>query len=94
VSLIGFHDAHCRTRFLVENPCNKFYSNLKKKFRHANFHFILQQRVVFTAPIITKLLTACKTPGNDQLDTQLLYFIIRLLQSSTCFSNVVLIIRR
>ena len=26
-----------------------------------------------------------KTLANDQLDTQLLYFIIRLLQSSTCF---------
>jgi len=25
--------------------------------------------------------------GNDQLDTKLLYFIIRLLQSSTCFEE-------
>ena len=25
--------------------------------------------------------------GNDQLDTQVLYFIIRLLQSSTCFEQ-------
>ena len=25
--------------------------------------------------------------GNDQLDTRLTYFIIRLLQSSTCFEQ-------
>ena len=31
---------------------------------------------------------------NDQLDAQLSYFIIRLLQPSTCSSNVVLIIRK
>ena len=31
--------------------------------------------------------------GNDQLDTQLLYFII-LLCSSTCFEHYMLIIRR
>ena len=31
---------------------------------------------------------------NNQLDTQLLYFTIRLLQSSTCFENYMLIIRR
>ena len=30
---------------------------------------------------------------NDQLDAQLLYFIIRLLQFSTCFEQLVLIIR-
>ena len=27
------------------------------------------------------------TSANDQLDAQLLYFIIRLLQSSTCFEQ-------
>ena len=27
------------------------------------------------------------TTANDQLDAQLLYFIIRLLQSSTCFEQ-------
>ena len=32
--------------------------------------------------------------GNDQLDTQLLYFTIRLSCSSTCFENYLLIIRR
>ena len=32
--------------------------------------------------------------GNDQLDTQLLYFTIRLLWSSTCFEHYMLIIRR
>ena len=32
--------------------------------------------------------------GNDQLDTQLLYFTIRLLWSSTCFEHCMLIIRR
>jgi len=31
---------------------------------------------------------------NDQLDTQLLYFTIHLLWSSTCFKHYVLIIRR
>ena len=31
---------------------------------------------------------------SDQLEAQILHFIIRLLQSSTCFDNVVLIIRR
>jgi hypothetical protein len=31
---------------------------------------------------------------SDQLDTHLLYFIIRPLQSSTCFEHYVLIIRR
>jgi hypothetical protein len=31
---------------------------------------------------------------NDQLDTYLLYFTIRLLKSSTCFENYMLIIRR
>ena len=31
---------------------------------------------------------------NDQLDTHLLYFTIRLLQSSTCFKHYMLIIRR
>ena len=31
---------------------------------------------------------------NDQLDTHLLYFTIRLLQSSTCFEHYMLIIRR
>jgi len=34
------------------------------------------------------------TSANDQLDAQLLYFIIRLLQSSNVLSNFVLIIRR
>jgi len=34
------------------------------------------------------------TSPNGQRDAQLLYIIIRLLQSSMCFSNVVLIIRR
>ena len=32
--------------------------------------------------------------GSDQLDTQLLYFTIRLLWSSTCFEHYMLIIRR
>ena len=32
--------------------------------------------------------------GNDQLDTQLLYFTIRLLRSSTCFEYYTLIVRR
>ena len=32
--------------------------------------------------------------GNDQLDTQLLYFTIRLLWSSTCFEHYMFIIRR
>ena len=32
--------------------------------------------------------------GNDQLDTQLLYFSIRLLWSSICFEYYMLIIRR
>ena len=31
---------------------------------------------------------------NDQLDTHLLYFTIRLLQPSTCFEHYTLIIRR
>ena len=31
---------------------------------------------------------------NDQLDTHLLYFTIRLLQTSTCFEHYVHIIRR
>jgi hypothetical protein len=31
---------------------------------------------------------------NDQLDTQLFYFTIRLLRSSTCFAHYMLIIRR
>ena len=31
---------------------------------------------------------------NDQLDTHLLYFTIRPLQSSTCFEHYILIIRR
>ena len=31
---------------------------------------------------------------NDQLDAHLLYFTIRLLQSSTCFEHYMLIIRR
>ena len=31
---------------------------------------------------------------NGQLDTQLLYFTIRLLRSSTCFERYMLIIRR
>jgi len=31
---------------------------------------------------------------NDQLDTHLLYFTIRLLQSSTCFEHYLPIIRR
>jgi hypothetical protein len=32
--------------------------------------------------------------GNDQLDTQLVYFTIRLLWSSTCIEHYMLIIRR
>ena len=36
----------------------------------------------------------CLILGNDQLDTQLLYFTIRLLWSSTCFQHYMLIIRR
>jgi len=28
-----------------------------------------------------------KTPANDQLDAQFIYFIISLLQSSTCFEQ-------
>ena len=32
--------------------------------------------------------------GNDRLDTQLLYFTIHLLCSSTCFEHYMLIIRR
>ena len=32
--------------------------------------------------------------GNDQLDTQLLYFTTRILWSSTCFEHYMLIIRR
>jgi len=32
--------------------------------------------------------------GNDQLDTDLLYFTIRLLQSATCFEHYMLMIRR
>jgi hypothetical protein len=32
--------------------------------------------------------------GNNQLDTQLLYFTIRLLWFSTCFEHYMLIIRR
>ena len=35
-----------------------------------------------------------KIVDNDQLDTQLLYFTIRLLYSSTCFKHYMLIIRR
>ena len=31
--------------------------------------------------------TRLDTSGNDQLDTQLLYFIMCLLQSSTCFEQ-------
>ena len=31
--------------------------------------------------------TQTTTPVNDQLDAQLLYFTIRLLQSSTCFEQ-------
>ena len=31
---------------------------------------------------------------NDQIDTHLLYFTIRPLQSSTCFEHYILIIRR
>ena len=31
---------------------------------------------------------------DDQLDTQLLYFSLRLLRSSTCFEHYMLIIRR
>ena len=31
--------------------------------------------------------------GNDQLDTHLLYFTIRLLKSATCFEHYMLIIR-
>ena len=32
--------------------------------------------------------------GNDQLDTQLLYFTVRLLRPSTCFEHYMHIIRR
>jgi hypothetical protein len=32
--------------------------------------------------------------NNDQLDTYLLYFTIRLLHSSTCFEHYISIIRR
>jgi len=35
-----------------------------------------------------------KILGNDQLDTQLLYFTICLLWSYTCFKHYMLIIRR
>ena len=32
--------------------------------------------------------------GNDQIDTQLLYFTVRLLCPSTCFEHYMLIIRK
>ena len=41
-----------------------------------------------------KVKVACVFLGNDQLDTQLLDFTIRLLRSSTCFEHYMLIIRR
>jgi len=42
----------------------------------------------YTSNIIASFL------DNDQLDTRLLYFTIRLLLSSTCFEHCMLIIRR
>ena len=36
---------------------------------------------------ITSATTVILTLVNDQLDAQLFYFIIRLLQSSTCFEQ-------
>jgi len=38
--------------------------------------------------IVLLTVRLCVTPVNDQLDAQLLYFIIRLLQSATCFEQL------
>ena len=48
-------------------------------------HFSQQQLAYFFNVLLTVHLSI--TLVNDQLDAQLLYFIIRLLQSSTCFEQ-------
>ena len=48
------------------------------------FHFLMVLLTVHLSIVL----------GNDQLDTQLLYFTIRLLWSSTCFEQYMLINRR
>ena len=53
------------------------------EFHHAED---LQLRC-FTLPVISSALRLSLTLVNDQLDAQFFYFIIRLLQSPTCFEQ-------
>ena len=54
--------------------CHGFMGNCRSGWRYS--------RGVFNGKILINV-----TLANDQLDAQLLHFIIRLLQSSTCFEQ-------
>ena len=72
---IKFHD-HIK-KWLLNNYCSNklYYSDL------ASFNVWV---INFDVLLIVRL---CITLVNDQLDAQFFYFIIRLLQSSTCFEQ-------
>ena len=71
-----------------------------KTWRENKIYFPLSNYVLPKIPRIhtfRQLITSFDMPfflGNDQPDTQLLYFTIRLLWSSPCFEHYMLIIRR
>ena len=54
------------------------------KFR---FNILISGKIIKEIPVSVASGTLCITLVNDQLDAQLFYFIICLLQSSTCFEQ-------
>ena len=55
---------------------------------------LLEKRDSILQATYVPLLSLCTSLDNDKLDAHLFYFTMRPLQSSTCFENYMLIIRR
>ena len=84
VILLPYTEFYCIVRYLfgmTGHPRLYSPSNIFTAYSHTVFDILLMVHLSITL-------------ANDQLDTQFLYFIIRLVQSSTCFEHYMLIIRR
>ena len=83
-------------RLLWSSTCFKHYMLIIRKMNciDAASDIVTLSKWLFGAQLREFSLRLSIILGNGQLDTQLLYFTIRLLWSSTCFEHYVLIIRR
>ena len=91
----------CIPRMFLSLCHSRFFSDLKQNYitvlNYLKFHTLSIWGRHLESPFSPNASGASKffiPLDNDQLDTHLLYFTIRLLQSSTCFEHYMLIIRR